>query len=320
MTVDWRPSASLEALHRRAAIINQIRRFFAERDVLEVDTPCLSAAAVSDPHLFPFSTDFVPEGAAIAQRFYLHTSPEYPMKRLLAAGSGAIWQLCKVYRNGEVGSRHNPEFSMLEWYRPGFDHHRLMDEVDDLVMQVLDCNPARRVSYSAIFAEHTGLDIYRCSDQQLQQVALERTGFSGELSRDGWLNLLFSHCVEVELLEPTMVYAFPASQAALAKVVEGDDRVPSAARFELFVAGMELANGYFELTDAQEQARRFEADRQQRLALGYPDLPLDQPLLLALKSGLPDCAGVALGVDRLIMLALGASRIDQVLAFDFSRA
>lgn len=320
MTVDWKPSASIAALQRRAEIINQIRRFFAEREVLEVDTPSLSAAAVSDPHLFPFSTDYVPEGGGKAQRLYLHTSPEYPMKRLLAAGSGAIWQLCKVYRNGETGSRHNPEFSMLEWYRPGFDHHRLMDEVDALVRQVLASAPARRVTYAGVFAEHTGLDIHSCTDQQLQTLALERCGFSGELSRDGWLNLLFSHCVEPQLLEPTMVYAFPASQAALARVVEGDDKVLSAARFELFVAGMELANGYFELTDAPEQERRFAADQQQRRSLGYPELPLDQPLLAALQSGLPECAGVALGVDRLIMLALGTSRIDQVIAFDLARA
>ncbi|MEH6564981.1 MAG: elongation factor P--(R)-beta-lysine ligase [Halopseudomonas sp.] len=320
MSTDWRPSASIAALQRRAQIINQIRGFFGQRQVLEVDTPSLSAAAVSDPHLFPFATDYVPEGGGLAQRLYLHTSPEYPMKRLLAAGSGAIWQLCKVYRNGETGSRHNPEFSMLEWYRPGFDHHRLMDEVDELVVQVLACAPARRVTYAAVFAEYTGLDIHDCSEQQLQALALERCGFTGELSRDGWLNLLFSHCVEPQLLEPTMVYAFPSSQAALARVVEGDDRVPSAARFEMFVAGMELANGYFELTDAQEQALRFAADQQSRKVLGYAELPLDQPLLAALRSGLPECAGVALGVDRLIMLALGASRIDQVIAFDLARA
>jgi len=320
MSVDWKPSASIAALRRRAEIINQIRQFFAEREVLEVDTPSLSASAVSDPHLFPFSTDYVPEGAGTVQQLYLHTSPEYPMKRLLAAGSGAIWQLCKVYRNGETGSRHNPEFSMLEWYRPDFDHHRLMDEVDALLQQVLASPPARRVTYAAVFAEHTGLNIHRCSDQQLRTLAVERFGFSGELSRDGWLNLLFSHCVEPLLLEPTIVFAFPASQAALAQVVSGDDVVPSAARFELFIEGMELANGYFELTDAQEQERRFAADQQQRRGLGYAELPLDQPLLAALRSGLPECAGVALGVDRLIMLALGASRIDQVIAFDLARA
>ena len=320
MNRPWQPSSTIDALRRRAGIINRIREFFAERGVLEVDTPSLSHAAVSDPFLHPFATEYVPEGGGQAAILYLHTSPEYPMKRLLAAGSGAIWQLCKVYRNGEIGRRHNPEFSMLEWYRPGFDHHQLMDEVDALVRAVLAGESARRVTYAAVFAEHTGLDIHQCSDADLQRLAAARCGFQGELSRDGYLNLLFSECVEPRLQAPTMVYAFPASQAALARVVEGDDRVPSAARFEMFVKGMELANGYFELTDADEQLRRFEADQAQREALGIAALPIDMPLVDALRSGMPSCAGVALGVDRLVMLALGASTIGEVIAFDTQRA
>lgn len=320
MNRPWQPSATIDALRRRAGIINRIREFFAERGVLEVDTPSLSHAAVSDPFLHPFATEYVPEGGGQAAMLYLHTSPEYPMKRLLAAGSGAIWQLCKVYRNGEIGRRHNPEFSMLEWYRPGFDHHQLMDEVDALVRAVLAGESARRVTYAAVFAEHTGLDIHQCSDADLQSLAAARCGFQGELSRDGYLNLLFSECVEPRLQAPTQVYAFPASQAALARVVEGDDRVPSAARFEMFVKGMELANGYFELTDADEQLRRFEADQAQREALGIAALPIDMPLVDALRSGMPSCAGVALGVDRLVMLALGASTIGEVIAFDTQRA
>ena len=317
---DWQPSAPLNNLRRRAQIINVIRRFFADRDVLEVDTPTLSTAAVSDPHLFPFATDFVPEGGGQARTLYLHTSPEYPMKRLLAAGSGCIWQLCRVYRNGETGRRHNPEFSMLEWYRVGFDHHRLMDEVDDLVDAVLGCGRSRRVTYASLFEEHLGVDIHRCEDAELARLGQTHCDFRGELDRDGWLNLLFSHCIEPRLLEPTMVYAFPASQAALARVVDGDDSVPSAARFELFIKGMELANGYFELTDAAEQARRFAADQQLREALMRPALPTDQRLIEALQQGLPECAGVALGVDRLVMLALGASHIDEVIAFPLQRA
>ena len=320
MNRPWQPSATIDDLRRRAGIINRIREFFAERGVLEVDTPSLSHAAVSDPFLHPFATEYVPEGGGQAAMLYLHTSPEYPMKRLLAAGSGAIWQLCKVYRNGEIGRRHNPEFSMLEWYRPGFDHHQLMDEVDALVRAVLAGESARRVTYAAVFAEHTGLDIHQCSDADLQSLAAARCGFQGELSRDGYLNLLFSECVEPRLQAPTLVYAFPASQAALARVVEGDDRVPSAARFEMFVKGMELANGYFELTDADEQLRRFEADQAQREALGIAALPIDIPLVDALRSGMPSCAGVALGVDRLVMLALGASTIGEVIAFDTQRA
>ncbi|MFN3580275.1 MAG: EF-P lysine aminoacylase EpmA [Pseudomonas sp.] len=316
----WRPSASLDALRARAGIMDALRRFFAERGVLEVDTPALSVAAVSDPQLQPFACDYVPEGAGVAHRRYLQTSPEYPMKRLLAAGSGCIWQLCKVFRNGESGGRHNPEFSMLEWYRVGYDHHQLMDEVDELVVSVLGCTAARRVTYAALFEELLGLDVHACETSELAAQGRERCGFVGDLSRDGWLNLLFSHCVEPLLLEPTLVYAFPASQAALARIVEGDDRVPCAARFELFVGGMELANGYFELTDADEQLRRFEADQQARQIEGGALLPVDLNLLAALRSGLPSCAGVALGFDRLVMLALGARSIDQVIAFSFERA
>ena len=317
---DWQPTAPLDNLRRRAEIINGIRRFFAERDVLEVETPSLAAAAVSDPHLVPFATDYVPEGGGRAQMLYLHTSPEYPMKRLLAAGSGCIWQLCRVYRNGEVGRRHNPEFSMLEWYRVGFDHHQLMDEIDDLVDAVLGCGRSRRVTYAALFAEHLDVDIHACGDAVLAELGVTRCDFRGELDRDGWLNLLFSHCIEPQLREPTMVYAFPASQAALAQVVEGDDRVPAAARFELFIDGMELANGYFELTDWAEQQRRFAADEKQRESLERPVLPVDERLIQALQQGLPTCAGVALGVDRLVMLALGAVCIDEVIAFPLPRA
>src|SRR5690606_25215463 len=187
---DWQPTAPLNNLRRRAEIINGIRRFFAEREVLEAETPSLSAAAVSDPHLFPFATDYVPEGGGRAQTLYLHTSPEYPMKRLLAAGSGCIWQLCRVYRNGEVGRRHNPEFSMLEWYRVGFDHHQLMDEIDDLVDAVLGCGRSRRVTYAALFAEHLDVDIHACGDAVLAELGVARCDFRGELDRDGWLNLL----------------------------------------------------------------------------------------------------------------------------------
>jgi lysyl-tRNA synthetase class 2 len=320
MMHQWQPSASMSALRGRAAVIARIRAFFADRDVLEVDTPALSRAAVSDPHLFPFATAFVPDGGGAPSWHYLQTSPEYPMKRLLAAGSGSIWQLAKVFRNGESGSRHNPEFSMLEWYRPGYDHHRLMDEVDELLCAILSVAPARRVIYATLFADWLSLDIHRCSDAQLADEARMRCSFMGELSRDGWLELLFSHCIEPQLMEPTLVYAFPASQAALAQVVDGDDHVPSAARFELFVRGMELANGYFELTDPQEQARRFGLDQDRRRELGRSVHPVDERLIDALRAGMPSCAGVALGVDRLVMLALGAERIEEVIAFGFDRA
>ncbi|PKM31898.1 MAG: elongation factor P lysine(34) lysyltransferase [Gammaproteobacteria bacterium HGW-Gammaproteobacteria-11] len=318
--LSWQPSASIAALHRRAEIVQQVRGFFLQRGVLEVETPYLSCAAVSDPQLHPFVTDFVPEGGGLPQSLFLHTSPEYPMKRLLAAGSGCIWQLCRVFRNGEQGRRHNPEFSMLEWYRLGFDHHQLMDEVDALVSTILDTPAAGRVTYAALFAAHLHIDIHQCSDQQLAELGCKLSGLVAEMPRDGWLNLLFSHYIEPRLIEPTLVYAFPASQAALARIVDGDDCVPVAARFEMFINGMELANGYFELVDAEEQQRRFASDQVERTAMGKAPLPVDNALLAAMQSGLPDCAGVALGLDRLVMLALDAERIDEVIPFPLDRA
>jgi lysyl-tRNA synthetase class 2 len=176
------------------------------------------------------------------------------------------------------------------------------------------------VTYAALFEQYLGVDIHACEISELADLGRRHCDFRGELDTDGWLNLLFSHCIEPQLLEPTMVYAFPASQAALARVVEGDDRVPSAARFELFIKGMELANGYFELTDAGEQARRFAADQQLRETYRRPSLPIDQRLIAALQQGLPECAGVALGIDRLVMLALDAHSIDEVIAFPLGRA
>ena len=317
----WQPTASLPALRQRAALQQQIRDFFARREVLEVDTPMLSAAAVSDPHLQPFVTCFQQQGASSGTPLYLQTSPEYPMKRLLAAGTGPIWQLCRVFRNGEQGRRHNPEFSMLEWYRPGFDQYQLMDEVEALTQAVLQHQPARRVSYAALFAEHfDGLDVHRCELADLAALGRRHTAFSGELLRDAWLDLLFTHVLEPQLQAPTFVHGWPASQAALARLEEGEDGVLVAARFEYFMQGMELANGYLELTDAGDQARRFAADQQAREAMGLRAMPTDQHLVAALAAGLPDCAGVALGFDRLLMLAVGADHIDEVLAFPLTRA
>ncbi len=319
--MSWQPTASLVALRRRAELLTQVRQFFALRQVLEVETPMLSMAAVSDPQLHPFETRFEPDGGGAGRILYLHTSPEYPMKRLLAAGSGPVWQLCRVFRNGEQGRRHNPEFSMLEWYQPGMNHHQLMDQVEALTHSVLGHAGARRVRYADLFKEYfAGLDIHQCATTELAELGCLHTGFTGELSRDAWLDLLFSHVIEPDLLAPTFVYAWPASQAALAQVVDGDDRVPVAARFEYFIQGMELANGYLELTDADEQTRRFAADQQQRIALGKAALPVDQYLVDALSAGLPESAGVALGFDRLLMLAMGASHINEVLAFPLARA
>jgi lysyl-tRNA synthetase class 2 len=244
------------------------------------------------------------------------------MKRLLAAGSGPIYQIARVFRDDEMGCHHNPEFTLLEWYRPGFDHHALMDEVDALLMALLGAPAAERLTYAEAFNRHAGVDPLR------DDVGVLR-GATGELGagcglapedRDGWLSLLLSHRVQPALGRgrPTFLHDFPASQAALARIRPGEP--PLAERFEVFLEGVELANGYHELTDSREQAERFRADLERRAAMGLPAVPLDGRLLEALEAGLPSCAGVALGFDRLVMLALGAGHLQEVIAFPVDRS
>ncbi|HKJ77178.1 MAG TPA: EF-P lysine aminoacylase EpmA, partial [Gammaproteobacteria bacterium] len=323
---DWRPAASPEALRARARVLAAIRAFFAERDVMEVETPVLSAAANLDPHIDSLATTYQGPGAPDGRTLYLHTSPEFPMKRLLAAGSGPIYQLGRVFRQGESGRLHNPEFTMLEWYRPGWDHHALMDEVEALAATVLGVTgPAERLSYAEAFQRHLDLNPHAAAVEELIQAALAH-GIApppglGRDDRDGWLDLLLSQRIEPYLGRgrPTFIYDYPASQAALARVRGGWP--PVAERFELYSEGVELANGFHELADAAEQRRRFEAERARREAeTGRPAPSLDERLLAALEAGLPDCAGVALGVDRLLMRAAGAERLEQVLAFPLDRA
>jgi lysyl-tRNA synthetase class 2 len=315
---DWRPSARLDTLKRRAELLAAMRRFFHERGVLEIEAPILSGAATPAPYLESFRTRFAGPGGA--RDVYLHTSPEFPLKRLLAAGSGPVYSLGKVFRQGEAGRLHNPEFTMLEWYRPGLDYHGLMDEVEALVRTLIPRLPrAIRVTYRDLFERHLGLDPHGAGIERLRNAAGEGGPEMGE-DRDGWLDLLMSHRIEpcLDPAVPVFVYDYPASQAALARVRAGDP--PVAERFELYCGGMELANGFHELQDAAEQRRRFEAERSARRKAGMVEVPLDEPFLTALEQGLPDCAGVALGVDRLVMLATGASSIGEVLAFDWGRA
>lgn len=319
----WQPSADIATLRERAAIIRRIREFFYAREVMEVETPSLSAASVTDVHLASFSTEFVGPGHAGGLPLYLQTSPEFAMKRLLAAGSGAIFQLCKAFRNEEAGSHHNPEFTMLEWYRPGFDEFALMGEIDELMQGVLHCEPAERLTYQQAFEQVLGVDPLTASVTELQTLASTH-GFAdiaaNEQHRDTLLQLLF--CMKVEPTigqeKPCFVYHFPASQAALAKICEHDDRV--AGRFELYYQNMELANGFNELTNASEQAKRFAEDNLYRKANGLKEVAMDERLIAALENGLPQCAGVALGIDRLIMLATKKSKIKDVIAFDVARA
>ncbi len=321
--MNWQPTASIEQLKSRAKVIQTIRQFFANKNVLEVDTPAMSHATVTDIHLHTFQTEFVGPGYADGRKLYFMTSPEFHMKRLLAAGSGCIYQICKSFRNEENGRYHNPEFTMLEWYRVGFDHHQLMDEMDELLQLVLGCGDAQRMSYQQAFLSVLGVCPLEASMTELKRVAAE-LGLSDiaepEQDRDTLLQLLFSIGVEGKIGQdvPAFVFDFPASQAALAKINPQDPRV--ADRFEVYFKGIELANGFHELDNPAEQLKRFEEDNLKREEMGLSTQPIDHHLIEALKSGLPDCAGVALGIDRLIMLSLGCDHIDQVTAFPFPRA
>jgi lysyl-tRNA synthetase class 2 len=317
----WRPSAPIHNLRARAKVLAQIRHFFAERNVLEVETPVLSRCAVSDPFIDSLEVSFGFQPGVEDERLYLQTSPEYAMKRLLAAGIGDIYSMAKVFRNGESGRRHNPEFTMLEWYRQGFDDRQLMAEVDALLRSVIPNLEVSYLSYAQLFESELGLDPHTASLEQLQRVCREHVDAPFEDDdRDTWLNLLMSHVLEPRLQGAVFIHSYPASMAALAQLREDEQGRPVAARFELFVNGIELANGYHELTDAAEQERRLQADQQQRAALGLPQRPLEQRLVQALEAGLPDCAGVALGVDRLVMLALGVDGLEQVVSFMHARA
>jgi len=315
VTQDWRPGASHPVLRARAQMLAGVRGFFAGRGVLEVETPMLSRAAATDPALESLRVD--------AEGRYLHTSPEFPMKRLLAAGSGDIYQIARVFRAGEAGRFHNPEFTLLEWYRLDFDEHRLMDEVEALVRELAgqaDPGPAERLDYGEAFRRHAGLDPHAATLPQLSLCAEHHViGFSGELDRDGWLDLLMSQVVAPAFPPDrlTFIHGYPASQAALARLRPGNP--PLAARFELHWGPLELANGFHELTDAAEQASRFERDLALRERRGLAGVPVDDRLLAALQSGLPDCAGVALGLDRLLMCLTGCGHIDEVLAFGWGR-
>jgi len=322
-TASWQPSAPVANLLKRAAILAEIRRFFADRGVLEVETPAMSQATVTDIHLVPFETRFVGPGAADGMPLYLMTSPEYHMKRLLAAGSGPIYQMGRSFRNEEAGRHHNPEFTMLEWYRPRYDMYRLMNEVDDLLQQVLDCDTAETLSYQQAFTRHLNVDPLSADKAELREAAakLDLSNIADtEEDRDTLLQLLFTMGVEPHIGrdKPTFVYHFPATQASLAEISTEDHRV--AERFEVYYKGIELANGFRELTDSREQRQRFEQDNRKRAARGLPQHPVDNNLLDALEHGMPECSGVALGVDRLIMIALGAASLSDVLAFPVSRA
>lgn len=321
MTVNWRPTASIETLRERARLIATVRAFFAERGILEVETPVLGQGGSTDVHLVSLATRARTDKGQ--RRLWLQTSPEFHMKRLLAAGSGPIFQLAKSFRDGEVGGRHNIEFTMLEWYRPGFTLAQLIDETTTLVATVLPsfAGPVVHYRYRELFHTHLSIDPFTTSLDALRTLAAERGQMSihalKEEGRDTCLDLLMSMVIEPQLgqNELSVVVDYPASQAALARRHQDADGEWVASRFELYLNGIELANGYDELTDAEEQRLRFSEDNTERQRLGLPEVDVDEHLLAALQHGMPESAGVALGVDRLLQLALGKARLEDVLTF-----
>ncbi len=321
---DWRCEASLDAMRLRAQLNARIRAFFDERNVLEVETPVLSSAGNTDPNIASFSLEFSGRTDGAPRTHWLRTSPEFALKRLLAAGTGDCYELGRVFRDGEAGTRHNPEFTMLEWYRVGWDHQRLVDESVELVSAALALVGRKasleRIAWRDLYRLRIGIDPIDASIEQLRN-ALGNVDIDPEgLRRDDWLDLLLTHRLQPAFPDDRMlaVFDYPATQAALARVRPGDP--PLAERFELYLGPLELTNGYHELTDPVEQRLRFERDLSMRHARGATMPPLDERLLRALQSGLPACAGVAMGIDRLLMAMTGSERIADVLAFSIDRA
>lgn len=316
------PSVSIERLRQRGRLLRCVREFFEQRGVLEVETPLVCSAGVVDAHLDPVEMRLA--AGTDAGRYFLMTSPELCMKRLLAAGSGAIYQLTRAFRDGERGRLHNPEFTILEWYRPWVDLHGLMDEVEGLVAAVYAAAGRSltakfdRHTYQSVFQESLDVDPLTASVGDLALVAAKRdlspSPGMENAERDAWLNFLLATCIEPTLgvERPVFVSRYPVSQAALARVCPDDKRV--ADRVELYIDGVEIANGYHELTDPQEQRRRFAVANEERRAHGKRELPVDERFLRVLNR-LPDCCGIAVGIDRLFLTALGGESLDDVMAF-----
>ena len=324
MSEDWRSSSSIDALKLRAQVYQFIRHFFTQREVLEVETPMLSEAGNTDPNIESFNLQFSGTNNAGKPKRWLRTSPEFALKRLLSSGIGDCYELGRVFRNGEFGGKHNPEFTMLEWYRVGWNHQQLIEECLVLVQGVFNLQNRKlsvcRYTYQELYLAYVGLDPHLCSDADLiamikQKIKINLDG----LNRDDYLNIVMTHFIEPQLPDTqlTVVYDFPASQCALAKIRH--DVTPVAERFELYLGSFELANGYHELTDSVEQSRRFSQDIITR-KLRRDVLPDQDERLLQAMNDMPECAGVAMGIDRLMMAFLDQKEISAVIAFDFSRA
>ena len=321
--IHWQPECSVDLMHLRAKLLHEIRAYFYANNVLEVETPILCQGAGTDPYLEHFTSY-----QTAMDKLYLQTSPEFAMKRLLAANAQSIYQICKAFRQGESGRFHNPEFTLLEWYRVGFNLTQLMDDIENLLSVLLDGkrfpDKAQRISYTAVFEKYTGLDALQFNFDLYQSVAIKQ-GYpeAGSLcgsDHAAWLDFLFSHCVQKDLGKTglCMVYDYPACLPSLARIKADNSLL--VERVEVFLLGIELGNGYFELSDADEQNRRFEQDIFLREQNGADKIPKDKRLLAALQNGLPDCSGIALGLDRLLMILSQKNAINEVLAFSIKNA
>jgi len=312
---NWKSQADIDVIKKRAQMMQNIRAFFDARNVLEVETPLLSAFSSTEPNLHSFSTAYQ------NKNYYLNTSPEYAMKRLLAQYRQPIFQICKSFRVDELGPNHNPEFTLLEWYRPGFTLVQLMQELEQL-LAVISFQPVniQRKSYQSLFEQYAGFNPHTTSAKQCRQCALEHqieipVGLDSDI--DEWLGWLFTQLVlpAIKKDQFSIVYDFPKSQCALAKLHKNQDDIVVAARFELFFGDLELANAFHELTDAEEQEKRFREENKKRSDLGLHVSDLDTNFLAALEHGLPECAGIAMGLDRLLMLLSSKNKLSDVLSF-----
>lgn len=310
----WRPTASLDIIKKRAALLWQIRDFMDRHDILEVDTPILSHSAVTDPYIQSLQTRHAFEQGT---PLYMHTSPEYCMKRLLAAESGSIYQITHVFRDEESGKRHQTEFSMLEWYRVDFDYKQLMDDVAELLTEVGLSKPAK-MTYAEVFLEIVNINPHTCELSQLQEISGQHGWGNDSEDRHALLDYIFSEVVmkDINNGQALFIYDYPECMAALATIKDSEPRV--AERFELFINGMEIANGFNELCDADEQKQRFENELKDRKRKGLNTVPIDKNFIAALKAGLPKSAGVALGIDRLLMALCGKDDIKDVMTFNLN--
>lgn len=324
----WQPACNLSHLRHRAQMLKTIRLFFDHRDVLEVETPLLCSATGTDPQLDFFSSHYhcvANTESAADKRMFLQTSPEFAMKRLLAAGSGSIFQICKAFRNSELGRHHNPEFTILEWYRVGYSLSELINEVTELIAELTNNKKSPyKISYADLFEQTTGLNALEFCPQSYRAYAL-KNGLEDaiglcENNHSLWLDFLFSYQVQPTLKQHPIciVYEYPAIQASLARINTKNPNV--ADRFEVFVQGIEIGNGFFELSDAGEQEKRFDQENSSREKMGLPQVKKDQHFLNALKSGLPECSGIALGLDRLLMIMTETQSLNDVITFPFDRA